>query len=247
MPAILLEVLLQVALATHAVRTGRTQPWLWIIIAVPGLGCLLYIAMEILPEFLHGPAGNRAARDVANVIAPEREYKRLLGVVELAPTIENKSALAMECLRVNRAPEAVELYESCLIGIHATDPKLLLGLARACFAVADYPNVVTTLDELRAHNPKYQSAEGHMLYARALEEHGRTEEAITQYEALAGYFPGEEARCRLALLLQKNGSIDRAISLFSEIVKNVERRGKAYKRTEKPWFETASRMQPSSS
>jgi len=194
---------------------------------------------------MRGPAGRRAAQDVASVIAPDREYRRLLDLVELAPTVENKSQLAAECLRTNRAGEAVTLFESCAIGLHAEEPKLLLGLAEAYFATGEYDAVVSTLDTLRVHNPDYQSAEGHLLYARALEEGGRTADALEQYEALAGYYPGEEARCRFALLLQKSGAIDRAISVFREIVRNVERRGAGYRRSESPWYETARRMQPS--
>jgi len=105
--------------------------------------------------------------------------------------------------------------------------------------------VVTTLDTLRAHNPDYQSSGGHLLYARALEAGGRTAEALEQYEALAAYYPGEEARCRFALLLQKSGAIDHAMAVFQELVRNVERRGPTYRRSEKPWYETALRMQPS--
>jgi hypothetical protein len=243
MPLLLLELLLQIALATHAVRTGRGQRWLWIILVAPGIGCALYVAMEIIPDFLHGAAGRQAARDVADIVAPEREYKRLLAQAELAPTVENRSRLAEECLRVKRPLEARELYESCATGLHAQDTKLLMGLARACFACGDYKATVATLDALRAHHPSYQSADGHMLYARALEDQGLTDDALMQYEALTGYFPGEEARCRYALLLQKSGAIDRALAVFQEIVRNVDRRGGAYRNSERPWYETARRMQ----
>ncbi len=245
MPILLVEVLLQIALATHAVRSGRAQPWLWIIIMAPGLGCVLYVVVEIIPEFLRGPAGNKAARDVASVIAPDREYRRLLDLADLAPTVENKSRLAFECLRTNRAAEAVALFDSCATGLHADEPKLLRGLAEAQFAAGAYDATVATLDRLRAANPDYQSAEAHLLYARALEEGGHLPAAAAQYEAVVGYFPGEEARCRYALLLQKTGAMDQAIAAFAEIVRNVERRGRTYRATERPWYETARRMQAS--
>jgi hypothetical protein len=45
------------------------------------------------------------------------------------------------------------------------------------------------------------------------------------------------------MLLQKSGALDRAMAVFNEIVRNCERRGRPYQRAEKPWYETARRMQ----
>ena len=53
--------------------------------------------------------------------------------------------------------------------------------------------------------PDYQSAEAHLLYARALEETGRGEEALAEYRALSEYFVGAEARVRYGLLLARMG------------------------------------------
>ena len=46
----------------------------------------------------------------------------------------------------------------------------MLGLARAEFGLGRSEDTVKTLDELRRRWPDYQSAEGHLLYARALED-----------------------------------------------------------------------------
>ena len=45
------------------------------------------------------------------------------------------------------------------------------------------------------------------LYARALEESGRTDEALYEYQAVANYYPGAEARVRYGLLLDKAGQV----------------------------------------
>ena len=39
---------------------------------------------------------------------------------------------------------------------------------------------------------------------------GKNDAAIRQYEAVAPRYPGEEARCRFALLLEKLGQEDRS-------------------------------------
>jgi hypothetical protein len=73
------------------------------------------------------------------------------------------------------------------------------------------------------------------------EQQGEIEEALIEYAALAEYYPGEEPRCRLALLLQKTGRVAEAKTLFQEVVRSVERASKLYYRTERDWYEVARR------
>jgi len=80
-----------------------------------------------------------------------------------------------------------------------------------------------------------------MLYARSKEGAGLIEEAFVEYEALAGYFPGEEARCRYALLLQKDGRLDESREYFRQVIRSVDVGGKAYFRTQRDWYEVARR------
>lgn len=244
MPFVIASLLVQIMLATHAVRTGRAQLWLWIIIVLPGIGSLLYVVIELLPEFFAGPAGQRAARDVTQVINPERDYRHLLAEFEVAPTVANKTRLAEECLRIGRNEEAVELYRGCLSGLHEHDVDLMLGLARAYFAANRYGDAVAAFNDLRARHPNVYSVEAHLIYARALEESGRTEGALAEYAVLADTYPGEEARCRYGLLLQKTGAIDAAMAQFRAVVSSVNRRNRQYRRAQAIWFESARRMLP---
>ena len=53
--------------------------------------------------------------------------------------------------------------------------------------------------------PDFQSADGHLLYARALTEGGRIDEALEEYHALVAYAPSAEARVRYGMLLRMVG------------------------------------------
>jgi len=44
----------------HASRTGRLQPWGFIILMIPGIGALAYILVELVPEMLSGPGAQQA-------------------------------------------------------------------------------------------------------------------------------------------------------------------------------------------
>ena len=234
----LLELALQAMLAIHAGRTGRLQPWLYIIM-IPGLGPLLYIVVELVPEWLRGYGGQKATAQLGRVLAPGRAYRDLFRKVEIAPTVHNKIHLAEECLNLGRATEALALYESCATGMYVNDPAVRQGLARARFAANDFDGAITELDRLRHNTPEARNPEGHLLYARALEAAGRTQEALAEYHALSDYYPGEEARCRYADLLAHAGQPDLAREQYREIIRRVDLQGNVYRRPQRTWYDTA--------
>jgi hypothetical protein len=232
---------LQLLCLAHVIRTGRRCHWLFIIMALPLAGCLAYLLIEILPDLRHSRAARQAVRDVGAVIDPERGLREATQRLAEADTVENRAALAEECLRRGRPADAERLFQSCLIGVHATDHALMLGLARAQFALEDHAGACETLDRLRAAHPGLDCPDGHLLYARSKEQQGEVEQALIEYAALAEYHPGEEARCRLALLLQKTGRVAEARALFEQVVRSVERATKLYYRSERDWYEVARR------
>ena len=232
---------LQLLCSAHVIRTGRPCQWLFIILALPLAGCLAYFLLEILPELTRSRAARQAVRDIGAVIDPERDLRELARRAAEADTVENRTALAQECLRRGRAADAKRLLESCLTGVHATDHALMLGLAQAQFALEDYAGACQTLDRLRAAHPDLDCPQGHLLYARSKEQQGEIDQALIEYAALVEYHPGEEARCRLALLLQKTGRVAEARELFEQLVRSVERASKLYYRAERDWYEVARR------
>lgn len=227
--------------AIHAGKTGRPQYWLYILIMVPGLGTLAYVLFELVPEWLNTYQGRKTARTVGRLIDPEKSYKALRDAVETSPTAENMSKLAEECIELRRFDEAAALYGECLQGMHASDPKLRLGLARAQFGSEQFDKAKATLERLRAENPDFQSADGHLLYARALERLGDMAAARSEYEALIGYYPGPEATCRYALMLQKIGEAQRAQSMFADIKRRLDRSPRHVRKMQEEWYAVASR------
>jgi hypothetical protein len=242
MPLIGLFLLLtDAACLYHVNKTGRPQYWFYIIIMLPGAGALAYFLFELLPELLGGPEARRAAARVHKIVDPEKDLRAAMDRVAVTDSIDTKTELAEECLRAGKPDMAVELYRSVLTGAHASEPDLMLGLARAEFASADYEAALRTLEKLRELNPDYHSPGGHLLYARSLEEHGRPDAALFEYEALSRYFPGQEAKCRYAELLLRLGRRDEARAIFEAIREAVERAPKVYAQSQREWLQQAKR------
>ena len=125
--------------------------------------------------------------------------------MKVSGNVAARQQYADELVRLGRAAEAVTIYQNCLTGVFADDPKLLLGYAHAQFAAGDPAAARRTLDDLIAKNPDFKSPDGHLLYARALGGEGNTEKALSEYATLAGYYPGAEAGVRYAKLLKRSG------------------------------------------
>jgi hypothetical protein len=230
---------LQIACAVHAGKTGRPFFWIYLIIFLPGIGMLAYAAVELVPEFFGSYRGQKAASAVGRMVNPGRNYRGLKDAVETAPTVENMLRLGEECIALGRYAEAVELCQHCLQGMYASDPVILAHLAEAQFGAGDAVAAKATLDRLRAANPQYRSDTTELLYARALEAGGDLAAARTAYEPLVGRYPGPEAKCRYALLLQKMGERERAAAIFAEVKKELDRAPRHMRRRYGEWHSMA--------
>jgi hypothetical protein len=242
MPALgVLILLAQIACAVHVVRTGRNYIWIYLVVFVPVVGMAAYFLAEILPEFMRGRTAHRVASGMGQAIDPGRGLREAMQRVQITPTAENKMALAEHYRLAGKPDEAIALYREALTGIHATDPTIMLGLARALFAKGDAAAAQTELEDLRDANPSYNSPEGHLLYARSLEAQGKIDAALKEYQALIAYYPGQEARCRYALLLQQAGHGEEARRLFDEICQLIEYGPRHQRRAQREWYDLARR------
>ncbi|MEX2201565.1 MAG: tetratricopeptide repeat protein [Dongiaceae bacterium] len=242
MPIVLVSVvLLQIACAVHAVRSGRPHYWIFIIIVAPMLGCIVYFIVAILPDMAQSRTARHAQASLVKAVDPDRDLRILTDRFETADTIDNRRALAEEYLSRGEHGQAIMLYEGALIGPHRDDPILLQGLAAARFEGRQYSKALATLDRLRAANPDYRSANAHLLYARSLEGAGRDREALDEYLALTSYFPGAEAKCRMAMLLDRLGRAADARPVYQDIVRSLDRAGRPYRDGQREWYELARR------
>ena len=234
-----LLLMIQIGFAIHVIRTGRETYWLFIIILIPALGCLVYFLTQVAPELGSSRTARNARRSVIKTIDPQRELRRTQDQLSISDTIENRVNYAEQCIESGRYTEARALLASCLNGAHEHDPGIMLLLASAQFHEQDYAEAKGTLDRLIAHNPGFRSHEGHLLYARSLEELGQLDQALEEYSALATSYPGEQGRVRYALLLKKLGKPDEAQAVFRESLTRAKQAPAYYRKKEREWLDIA--------
>lgn len=241
MPLLLLTVALQVAAVVHLFRTGRNMTWLFLIILVPMVGCIAYFIIEVLPSLGQNPAARKALRRAKHAMDPGRGLREGSLNYERSQNIETATKLAGELTKAGRYQEAIRVCTEARTGLFEDDPKILLALSEAQFAAGEHAAAITTLDYLRERNPGFRSADGHLIYARALEESAATDRALEEYAALVNYYPGAEARVRQAILYKKLGDRARAGELFAAILKDARLAPDHFKRSQREWIELAER------
>jgi hypothetical protein len=244
MPIYLLSIAIQVVAAVHLFKTGRDMRWLIAIVFLPVIGSLAYFFVEVWPSLQQNPTARRALRRARTAIDPGRGVRKGELDYERSQNIETACRLADELARAGRCDEAINVCSEARTGLFEDDPKILLSLANAQFGAGRYTDVLSTLDYLREKHPGFRSADGHLIYARALDESGATDRALDEYEALARYYPGAEARVRHALLYKKLGQMARASELFGAVLKDARLAPKHFRRSQREWIELAQREQP---
>ena len=241
MPFGIILFLIEISLIVHAAKTGRFWPWGFVILFIPVFGALAYVLVELLPEWFGSAQGQTARRRMVSTLDPGRRYRALCDQLEVTDTIANRAALADECLTLGKFDEALGHYDHVLALPMGDDAIYALGKARAQFGLGHPQDAVATLDDLRKRWPDYQSAEAHLLYARALEESGRTDDALFEYQALANYYPGAEARARYGFLLDKAGRRAEAKVVFTELLTGLKRAPNYVRRVQAEWIALAEK------
>ncbi len=236
-----LPLALMIACVVHAIRNGNVWPWIYIIVLLPGIGSLIYLFMEILPEMAKSRAASRLQSNVRTIADPHRTLREAHRTAELVGSVDAKRTLAEEYMLRGAYADAADIYKEAAQGQFKDDPALLFGLARAQFLSGDPAGAQASLDALQASDPNYVSADAHLLYARALEGQGKTADALAEYKRLVAYYSGEEARARYAMLLEKSGARDEAMDVYRQIVKLLDGAPSRYKKAQKEWGDIARR------
>jgi hypothetical protein len=236
MPLLILTAIVQVALIVHAMRTGRSTYWIFILLFMPGVGAAAYFIIELLPDLSNSFAARRAMRGVRKTLNPGGELRRRKLEHRLSGSVDATRHLAGELIAQGRFAEAVDHYRAALTGLYEHDPDLMLGLAQAEYFNGDAEASKKTLETMREHNPDYRSPDGHLLYARALQECDEMEAAEEEFAAVAAYYPGAEARVRYAHLLEQLGKIEEARNEYTEILSAAELAPRHFRKAQKAWL-----------
>jgi hypothetical protein len=229
--------IIQLGLIVHVLKTGRSKYWILVLFFMPLIGGLAYLIIEVLPEFRGSISGQRAVRTVKQTLNPGADLRQHEAAWSQSPNVDNGRRYAQALMDAEKTEEAEDIINQALKGLFATEPTLLLLKAQLQFKKERTAEAVQTLESLQDNNPDFRSAEGHLLYARALEAEGQIDNAIREYSAVSGYFPGVEARYHLAMCLEVAGKSTAARAEFESILNDAKLAPPHFRKSQKTWLD----------
>ena len=227
---------IQLCFAYHALKTGRPYWWLFVIMAFPVMGCLLYYFIEVFPTSRESRRAAQAMRAVSRALDPDRTLNERMADLEACGSVENRLSLARTCIEHGKYYEAAALYKSCMTGIYGNDPEIRYGLANALQLSAVQEEAVKVAASLRETHPSFRPNDVRLVLAKALEGVNRLDEALAEFKVLADTYPGEEGRWRYGALLKRTGQADAARNVFNGMLRNAQRMPDHYRDAQREWL-----------
>lgn len=153
---LLLPYALQLLCIIHIIRAHRSMYWLWIVIAVPYVGGLVYLAVELLPDLLSGKGIDQVRDTLADFIKPGEKFEIIKQKAMYSSTYKNMIEYADALMAKNMAAEALEIYTEQNKGAFLDDPELAYRIALALYKTGDYANALERLNALMKTSASFE-------------------------------------------------------------------------------------------
>jgi hypothetical protein len=225
---------LQALAIIHFVRRRPDNFWIWIIIIGGGLGALVYIVAEVVPDAA-------LLRSSLTGLSRRRRMRELETIVLDNPSVGNLEELADLYLDEGKFARARELYDKVISprsdSLHAIYRR---GLAAA--ALEDFPAAVTDLERVVARDPKYDFHRAIGVLAHALGKTGQPERAEQLFKAATNISTLSETYYNYASFLAAQQRTAEAREWAQKILAKKPTMPGYLRRRERPWFRKANAL-----
>jgi len=233
----IITIVLQAICVIHCLKKGNQNNWIWLIVFLPFIGCLIYFFSEIIT--------NREIRTVRSgvgeILRPSGSIRKLEENLRFSDSFNNRMALANAYLASGQPREAISLYENSLSGAFSENEEVISQLITAYYMEKRYQDVVKMAEKIYTR-PQFPRSKAHILYAMSLAYSGNNEMAEKEFLGMKGRFSNFEARYYYALFLQKNNRNPEAKQVLSEIVEEIPQLGNVEKRYNREWINLSKDM-----
>jgi hypothetical protein len=237
---LLLSYALAIACCYHVVRSGQQMYWLFVLLAFPGIGSLVYLLVVLIPDLSGGSTARRLRSAARETLDPTRDYRLAKAACDESPTVANRMRLAAAAAVQGDHGQAEALYREAAKGVHADDPALLLGRGQALVELGRYAEALDVLNSLGELGDKGRTPQAALAMGRANEGLGRMQEAETAYQWAAERFPGLEGMARYAAFLRSVGRHEDAAELATEISRRAAKTSGAFRKEAQRWVDLAA-------
>ncbi|HTI94358.1 MAG TPA: PLDc N-terminal domain-containing protein [Puia sp.] len=230
----LVSIVLQAICVIHCLAKGNQQKWIWVIIFLPFIGCVLYFFTEIV----NARNARSLSSGLGGMVNPLGRIKRLENNLLFTDTFNNRVMLADAYLAAGRTDEAIGLYTSSLTGAFTENEYVMKQLIRAYFEKQRYTEVILMARKLYGR-PQFARSKEHILYARALVNTGDPAGAEQEFMKMKARFADFEARYQYGLFLRGAGREKEARLVFEDITGEASHLSSRERRDNRAWIAKA--------
>lgn len=223
-------IVLQAIAILHFVRRRPETYWLWIILMFGGVGALIYIAVEVIPD-----AG--LLRGTFQVFPRRKRIKELEGLVLDNPSVGNYEELGDLYLDDGQFARARDCFDRVLAKTESIDPFYRRALCE--IALNDFPAAAADLERVVARDPKYDYQRASGLRAHVLTRINQREKADAVFAETLQTSTLSETQYNYACFLAAEGRKDEAREWAERILRKKATMPDYIRRRERPWFRKA--------
>lgn len=226
-------IVLQALAILHFVRRRPETYWLWIILMFGGVGALIYIVIEVIPD-----AG--LLRGTFQVFPRRKRIKELEGLVLDNPSVGNFEELGDLYLDDGQFAKARECFDKVLAKTESVDPFYRRALCE--LALSDLPAAAADLERVVTREPKYDYQRAAGLRAHVLAKIGETVKADALFADVLQTSTLSETQYNYACFLAAAGRKGEAREWADRILRKKATMPDYIRRRERPWFRKAKAL-----
>ena len=227
-------IILQALALLHFVRRRPDGFWLWVIIIGGGLGALVYIVAEVIPD-----AG--LLRDAFQVFPRRKRIKYLEAAILDNPSIGNYEELGDLYLDDQQYAKARQCFDK-VITPRTESPDPYYRRALGALEMGDFAAAAVDLQRVVAMDPKFDYHRAAGLLAHTLGQLGRHDEAAAQFAEVTQISTLSETQYNYAALLAAAGQPAEAREWAQRVLAKRPTMPAYMRRRERLWFRKAAAL-----
>lgn len=227
----IITVILQAICVIHCIRKGNQNNWIWLIVFLPMIGCIIYLFSEIITK----REIKSVTSGVTGIINPSASVKKLEENLKFSDTFNNRVALADALLAAGQTAKAIDLYEGSLNGAFTENEHVISRLVMAYYREKRYEEVISMAKKIYT-KPQFSRSKAHVLYAMSQAYSGNNDMAEKEFLLMKARFSNFEARYYYSLFLQMNNRMEESKKVLTEIIEEIPQLGRTEKKYYREWL-----------
>ncbi|MDR0480343.1 MAG: tetratricopeptide repeat protein [Gallionellaceae bacterium] len=216
-----LHIIIALYFAVHAVRSGQNTYWLFILLAFPFLGSVVYFVSIYLPNTRLPRHARQLTSSAVSVLDPGREVREAQSAYDYTPTAQNEMRLARALLDAGQAQASLQHFEACLRGPFASDLEIRWGAAQAAYAAGQPQQALTHLNQITGIDARYRAEAVSLLIAKSYAALGDQAMARKSFDSARERSGGFNVIAEYAIWAAGQGDWNTANSLQAELERSM--------------------------